>query len=162
MKKKCLIITILLAVLSFAFVSYTSAATNMDNAVNGVRNFVGGAENVVEDAGKGVANGIKDGVNAIGNGARNVTTGIENGMSHDNNSNDTMRTTGTIDGDNGGYTATRTSTDAGSAGLFGNVSNNVWTWMVLAIAGIIIVALVMFYAKQNNITTYNHNDNDDE
>ncbi len=162
MKKKCFITAILLAVLSFAFVSYTSAANGMDNAVNGIRNFVGGTENVVEDAGKGIANGIKGGVNAIGNGAKNVTNGIENGMNRDNNQNDNMRTTGTIDGNNGGYTATRTSTDAGNTGLFGNVSNNVWTWMVLAIAGIIIVALVMYYAKQNNITTYTHDDGDDE
>jgi len=162
MKKKFFIIAILFAIFSFAFISYTLAATNMDNAVNGIRNFVGGAENVVEDAGKGAVNGIKDGVNAIGNGAKSVTNGIENGMNRDGNRNDTMRTTGTIDGNNGGYTATRTSADTGAAGLFGNVSNNVWTWMVLAIVGIVIVALVMYYAKQNNITTYTHDDNDDE
>lgn len=162
MKKKLFVTAIILAIFSFALIPYTFAKTNMDNAVNGIRNFVGGTENVIEDAGKGVANGIKDGVNAIGNGAKDVTNGIENGMSHDGNRNDTMRTTGTIDGNNGGYTATRTSTDTGAAGLFGNVSNNVWTWMVLAIVGIVIVALVMYYARQNNITTYTHDDGDDE
>ena len=162
MKKKLFVTAIILAIFSFALIPYTFAKTNMDNAVNGIRNFVGGTENVIEDAGKGVANGIKDGVNAIGNGAKDVTNGIENGMSRDGNRNDTMRTTGTIDGNNGGYTATRTSTDTGAAGLFGNVSNNVWTWMVLAIVGIVIVALVMYYARQNNITTYTHDDGDDE
>lgn len=162
MKKKLFVTAIILAIFSFALIPYTFAKTNMDNAVNGIRNFVGGTENVIEDAGKGVANGIKGGVNAIGNGAKDVTNGIENGMSHDGNRNDTMRTTGTIDGNNGGYTATRTSTDTGAAGLFGNVSNNVWTWMVLAIVGIVIVALVMYYARQNNITTYTHDDGDDE
>lgn len=152
MKKKLFITAILLTIFTFAFISNVFANTGMDNAVNGIRNFVGGAENVMEDAGKGVVNGVKDGANAVGNGARDVANGIDNGMNRDN------RATG----NNGGYTATRTSADTGATGLFGNVSNDVWTWMVLAIVGIIIVALVMYYAKQNNITTYNHDDNDDE
>ena len=156
MKKKLFITAIILAIFTFAFIPNVFANTGMDNAVNGIRNFVGGAENVVEDAGKGAVNGIKDGVNAIGNGARDVTNGIDNGMNRDN------RTSGITTDNNGGYTATRTSADTGATGLFGNVSNDVWTWMVLAIVGIIIVALVMYYAKQNNITTYNHDDNDDE
>lgn len=152
MKKKLFITAILLTIFTFAFISNVFANTGMDNAVNGIRNFVGGAENVMEDAGKGVVNGVKDGANAVGNGARDVANGIDNGMNRDD------RTAG----NNGGYTATRTSADTGATGLFGNVSNDVWTWMVLAIVGIIIVALVMYYAKQNNITTYNHDDNDDE
>ena len=152
MKKKLFITAIVLAIFTFAFIPNVFANTDMDNAVNGIRNFVGGAENVMEDAGKSVVNGVKDGANAVGNGARDVANGIDNGMNRDN------RTSG----NNGGYTATRTSADTGATGLFGNVSNDVWTWMVLAIVGIIIVALVMYYAKQNNITTYNHDDNDDE
>lgn len=155
MKKKLFIAAILLSIFTFAFIPNVFANTGMDNAVNGIRNFVGGAENVVEDAGKGVVDGVKDGVNAVGNGARDVVNGIDNGMNRDN------RTTG-VTMNNGGYTATRTSADTGATGLFGNVSNDIWTWMVLAIVGIIIVALVMYYAKQNNMTTYDHDDNDDE
>ena len=155
MKKKLFITAILLAIFTFAFLPNAFANTGMDNAVNGIRNFVGGTENVMEDAGKGVVNGVKDGVNAVGNGARDVANGIDNGMNRDNRAND-------MTPNNGGYTATRTSTDTGATGLFGNVSNDIWTWMVLAIVGIVIVALVMYYAKQNNITTYHHDDNDDE
>ena len=156
MKKKLFITAIVLAIFTFAFIPNAFANTDMDNAVNGIRNFVGGAENVMEDAGKSVVNGVKDGANAVGNGARDVANGIDNGMNRDN------ITSGVATGNNGGYTATRTSADTGATALFGNVSNDVWTSMVLAIVGIIIVALVMYYAKQNNITTYNHDDNDDE
>ena len=155
MKKKLFITAIVLAIFTFAFIPNAFANTGMDNAVNGIRNFVGGTENVMENAGKGVVNGVKDGVNAVGNGARDVANGIDNGMNRDNRISD-------MTPNNGGYTATRTSADTGATGLFANVSNNIWTWMVLAIVGIIIVALVMYYAKQNNITTYNHDDNDDE
>ena len=156
MKKKLFITAIVLAIFTFAFIPNAFENTDMDNAVNGIRNFVGGAENVMEDAGKSVVNGVKDGANAVGNGARDVANGIDNGMNRDN------RTSSMTTDNNGGYTATRTSADTGATGLFGNVSNDVWTWMVLAIVGIIIVALVMYYAKQNNITTYNQYDNDDE
>ena len=47
-------------------------------------------------------------------------------------------------------------------GIFGNVTNNVWTWAILAVVGIVIVSLVMYYAKQNDVTTYNYTDDDDE
>lgn len=158
MKKKLFVTAILLAIFSFAFVSFTFAANGMDEAVNGVRNFVGGAENVVEDAGKGAVTGIRDGLNTIGNGAKDVTKDAENGM------NDNM---GRNNGDNG-YDATRTATGieprggtTDGGGFFANISGNVWTWVILAIAAIVIVALVMYYAKQGNVTTYNHNDNDE-
>ena len=158
MKKKLFITAIILAIISFAFIPNTFAANGMSNAVNDIRNFVGGAENVIEDAGKDVANGIRSGINAMEDGAQDVTNGMENGMNNDYNNN-----MGTIDNGNGnnGYTAVRTASETGAAGLFGN-SSNIWTWVVLAIVGIIIVALVMYYAKQNNVTTYTHNDDDDE
>ena len=65
MKNKFFIVATLLAILSLFAVSYTFATTN---AVNDVRNVVGGAENVIEDAGKGIVNGVKDGMNTVKNG----------------------------------------------------------------------------------------------
>ncbi len=147
MKKKLFVSAILFAIFSLCLISFSFAANNgVDNAVNGIRNFVGGTENVIEDAGKDAANGIRGGINDIGNGANELTGDMGNGMMGESGNN--------------GYTATRTSTDAGVAGIFG--LNNVGTWIVLAIVGIVIVALVMYYAKQNNTITYNHNDVDDE
>ncbi len=156
MKKKLIISTILLTIISLLTFSYSFAANNsMSNAADSVRNFVGGAENAIEDAGKDAANGIRSGINAVGDGARNLTSDAQNGMSGMNQDDGT---TGT-----GNYTATRTGSDADGAGLLTGVSNNVWTWLVIAIVGIIIVALVMFYAKQNtNVTTYYNDDDDDD
>lgn len=144
MKNKFFIVATLLAILSLFAVSYTFATTN---AVNDVRNFVGGAENVIEDAGKGVANGIRSGLNSIDNGAKTVGNDVTNGMNN-------MGTT------TNNYTATRTGA-ATDNGLLGNVSNTVWSWLIIAIVAIIIIALVLFYANQNkNTTTYHNDDNE--
>ena len=133
MKNKFFIVATLLAILSLFAVSYTFATTN---AVNDVRNVVGGAENVIEDAGKGIVNGVKDGMNTVKNGAKDVGNDVKNGM------NDMGRTTNN-------YTATRTATTTDN-GLLGNVSNTVWSWLIIAIVAIVIVALVLFYANQND------------
>ena len=144
MKNKFFIVATLLAILSLFAVSYTFATTN---AVNDVRNVVGGAENVIEDTGKGIANGVRDGMNTVENGAKNVGNDVKNGM------NDMGRTTNN-------YTATRTATTTDN-GLLGNVSNTVWSWLIIAIVAIVIVALVLFYANQNkNTTTYHNDDNE--
>ena len=144
MKNKFFIVATLLAILSLFAVSYTFATTN---AVNDVRNVVGGAENVIEDAGKGIVNGVKDGMNTVKNGAKDVGNDVKNGM------NDMGRTTNN-------YTATRTATTTDN-GLLGNVSNTVWSWLIIAIVAIVIVALVLFYANQNkNPTTYHNDDNE--
>lgn len=140
MKKKLLVVAILLSVFSFLLISSAFANTNMDTAVNGVRNFVGGAENVIEDAGQGVTNGVKNGMNTIDNGARNMTAGTSNGN----------------DNYNASRTTTRATTDSNTTGMFN--TTNIWTWVVLAIVGAVIVGLVMYYAKQNNVNVYNNND----
>ncbi len=174
MEKKFLVVATLLTIISFFTFSYVFAATNNNtgsNVVNGVRDFVGGAENVIEDAGKGVANGIRSGINGIEGTANNMSNDVQNSNNNgqNNNSNDqnamnqndTVGAIGTMDtnGNNGGYTATRTSAEGG---MFSNISDTVWTWTILAIVGVIIVALVLYYAKQNNnVTTYHHNDDDD-
>lgn len=144
MKNKFFIVATLLAILSLFAVSYTFATTN---AVNDVRNAVGGAENVIEDTGKGIANGVRNGMNTVENGAKDVGNDVKNGM------NDMGRTTNN-------YNATRTATTTNN-GLLGNVSNTVWSWLIIAIVAILIVALVLFYANQNkNTTTYHNDDNE--
>lgn len=158
MKKKFLIVATLLVIFSFFTFSYTFAANNtMDNAVNGVRNFVGGTENVIEDASRNAANGIRSGINSIDNSMQDANNDMM-----DNGNATTGSGTPNATNENTNYTATRTGTDTtGATGLFGNVSNSVWSWLILAIVGIIIVALVLFYANQNrNVTTYHNDDNE--
>ena len=169
MTNKILIVTTLLVAFLFFATSYTFAANNMgSDMVNGVRNVVGGAENAIEDAGRGIVNGVRSGTNTVENGAENATNGMRNGMdnmTNDTNTNgdttnntDTNATTGNMDN---GYTATRTTGDTTGTGLFGNISESVWTWLIVGVAGIAIVSLVMFYGKQHSVTTY-RNDDDEE
>ncbi len=146
MKKKTWIATaITLAVLLFGF-SYSFAANNMgQEAVNGVRNVVGGAENIVEDTAGGIAGGIKNGVSDVTNGAQNIANGAM--------TSDTTR--------NGGYSATRTATtrmaDTGS-GTFLGMGATAWGWLIMAIVGIVTIALVWYYGKEHE-ENYSHNDN---
>ncbi len=147
MKKKIYIsIIAIIAITLFSF-SYTFA-NNEITAVDGIRNVVGGAENVVEDAGRGIVDGMRNitsnGENAMGN----VTRDIGNTMQNAGNG-----ISGSLTTDNNNYNATRTTTrsavDAGE-GTFLGMNSTMWTWLIMAVVGIAIVALVWMYAKQNN------------
>lgn len=146
---------------SFTFVSATNGLAS--DAINGVRNVVGGAENAVEGAAKGIGNGIKTGVDATGNAARNTAEGVGNAIGGTRNSTDTSRNNSVIGtmttnngGTNDGYTAQRTATDA----TFLGISSNMWTWAILALVAIAIISLIWGYAKQDNYERTSHEDND--
>lgn len=62
------------------------------------------------------------------------------------NSRDTLFST---DNNNGDYTTTRTNATGNIMGM----NTMTWTWFTLAVAAILIVALVWYYASQSNKTT---------
>ena len=143
-KKSLLIVGLLIAVIlmfatTFSFATDDHGAmTGVNDAVNGVRNTIGGAENAVEGA-------VKDVTDTTKNATDNTTNmGI--------NRNDTQSTN---------YTANRTATTgtATNAGTFLGMSSTMWTWLILAIAGVAIIALVWYYSNQLT-KTRNYNDND--
>ena len=145
MKKKLYItILTLLAILTFS-ISYTFASNNMA-AVDGIRNVVGGAENVVENAGKGIVDGVRNVTSAGQNTMENVTGGARTQTQNTGNK--------IVDGTANGYTATRTTTTRAATGTntgtFLGMNSTAWTWLIMAIVGIAIVALVWMYAKQNH------------
>ena len=139
MKRKALIISIIAIIISLFSISYTFAANGkMDNVANGIRNFVGGAENVIEDAGSAVGNTVRDGMNTIGNGAKDVENAGENvvGAATDNR-------------DNNGYTATRTSgTTDGNDGA--GVSSNMYVWWIVGITAVGIIVLLWAYFREKS------------
>ena len=144
MKRKALIISIIAIIISLFSISYTFAANGkMDNVANGIRNFVGGAENIVEDAGSAVGNTVRDGMNTIGNGAKDVENAGENivGTATDDNR------------DDNGYTATRTSgTVDGNDGA--GASTNMYVWWIVAVTAVGIIVLLWSYFReksQNNM-----------
>ncbi len=147
MKKKLYITLLTLVAIIFFSFSYTFAANDM-SVVDGIRNVVGGAENVVEDAGKGVVDGVRNVTSGGENVMENVAGDIGNGVQNTGN-----KVAGSLRNDNNNYDATRTSTNA-AEGTFLGMNSTVWTWLIMAVVGIAIVALVWMYAKQNN-NSYN-------
>lgn len=143
MKKKFLLIF----VATILFLSIAISSFAMNNVANGVRNFVGGTENVIEDAGKGMYNGVKSGLNTVGEGARNVVTDTKSGMQDAGNTMTGMVTGNDNNNNNNGYTATRTSTgDTTVAGM----STNTWSWIIIGITIAGIVALIWAYMSQKS------------
>lgn len=138
MNKKILsaIITFLFCLFAFNLCLATDNHPIQD-AANSVRNVVGGAENVIE-------NGVKD----IGNATKNGTNSVEGAMNSagDNIKNTTNNFTSERRTNDDTYTAQRTSTNAGST--FMGMNSTVWTWLIIGIAAIAIVALVWYYSMQ--------------
>lgn len=123
-------------------------AENMNNGgqevVNGIRNAVGGAENVMEDTATGIVNGIKNGTSSLEN-SMNDNMNTTNMMDNNNNS------TRNMNSDASNYTATRTATtDTTVAGL----DANTWMWIAIIAAIIGIVALVWSFIRDNNTRNY--------
>lgn len=150
MSKKLTISALLIITLLFVCsMSFAAENTLLQDGVNSVRNFVGGAENVVEDAAQGAAGAIKNGTNNIENGLNTAVDDMNNNdnMNNDNNNNgnnDDNFMAGTTDNNNNGnYTAARTATFMGMDG-------NTWTWLIIGIVGIAIIALVWAYSMQEN------------
>lgn len=153
----------ILTILTFAFsFTYVFAANSAKNVVNDVRNVVGGAENTVEDAAKDVTNASKNITGGLENDAKDVTDNNKNSNNmEDQDKQDTYmdnslsRTEDHVE--NTAYAATRTSTD--NPTLMG-MSSTAWTWLILGIAAIAIIALVWYYSMQLTGNNYD-NGNDD-
>lgn len=133
MYKKLLISVLALIIGIFSF-TISFANNGMQEAADGVRNVVGGAENAMEDAARGISNASKDATSKMEQGANNVGNNIMN-----NN-----------------YTATRTSTTTDNT--FMGMNATAWTWLILGIAAIAIVALVWYYSMQLRSNDYDGRD----
>lgn len=99
---------------------------------------------------------ITDSINKTGDSVRNVTNDVMNGVNGNaRNNNNNNYNNGNYNRNNNtdnnvftnGYNAVRTSVDDVATG---NMSTTTWIWIILAVAAIIIVAMVWYYAVQNN------------
>lgn len=161
MNKKIFISTLLIiSLLLISSLSFAAENTLLQDGVNGIRNFVGGAENVIEDTARGAAGAIKNGANNVENSLNTAVDDITNNndnMNDDNNNNnnnnndDNNYMVGITDNNNNNenYTAARTATFMGMDG-------NTWTWFIIGIVGIAIIALVWAYSMQETRTEHNH------
>lgn len=141
-KKIYVSFAILLSIMfSITFCFATSNTDGLGNTVNDVRNFVGGVENTVENAALDITDTSK-----------NITGDMENGMNSDAKTNGTMGIT-TKENSSSQYSTARTSTDNTVMGM----TSTAWTWIILAIVAIAIIALVWYYSMQiTNSNMYNH------
>lgn len=138
-KKIFLVATIITGLLFIS--SHTFANNDLQKAGNSVRNVVGGAENAVEGAVGSAAGAIKNGTNDIGNTGNNLVKDMKDGTDRTH-----TKTTGTTANRNTGtgYNARRT------AATFAGMTSTAWTWLILGIAAIAIIALVWYYSAQNS------------
>ena len=147
-------IFVALAILTIGIFSFSICFANNDHmledAANGVRNVVGGAENAIEDGARDIANTTKGATGAAENSMDNATGMTENTNNNNNNNNSEMN--GNDRTNSHTYIATRTST---TDSRFMGMNATAWTWLILGIAGIAIVALVWYYGSQMRT---NHDD----
>ena len=150
-------ILINLLIISFFFFTCTFCFANeganmIKDAANDVRNVVGNAENTVENAAKDVSNASKDATGDMEQAGNNAGNDMTNNQENGNNAR-------ANNGNNGSdeYTATRTSTDT-TANTFMGMTANAWTWLILGIVAIAIIALVWYYSAQIRSSDYDHKD----
>ena len=132
MKRKALFI-----VLTFTLILFICS---ISFATNDVKNGISNITNTMVDGAARLGNDVKSGINnasdTVENGARDLGNAMSNGMQNmDNNM-------------NSDYNATRTTASDMTSG---NATNpNVWTWIAIAVAGIVIVGLVWYYAVEHD------------
>ena len=96
--------------------------------------------NSLDKTGDSVRNVADDVMDATGNTMRSMGNTMTDNTSANNGRN------GYVANENG-YNAVRTSVDEATTG---NMSTTTWIWIILAVAAIVIVSMVWYYAVQNN------------
>ena len=133
MRKKSFILLTILLFISISTISFADMTNDIKNTVNGATNtVVDGTRNLVEDVRSGIGtveNKVENGLKDVGNATMNVTNDV-------------------VDNSNDNYAATRTATE--DVSIINNTAASTWTWIAVAIAGIVIVGLVWYYATERN------------
>ena len=86
--------------------------------------------------------------------SENNNNNDNNNNNNDNANNNDNNNANNDNNDNGNYTATRTSADNTMLGM----NSTAWTWIILGIAAVGIIAIVWYYTSQVN----SHNNRNDE
>ncbi len=154
MYKKLLISGALLLTIIFSF-SFCFANNGFQDVANGVRNIVGDAENAVEGAVKDISNASKNATGDMENAANNIGNNIKDSFDG-NTAKDTNNDSRTMTGTTTNYDATRTST--GTDNTFMGMNSTVWTWLIIGIAAVAIIALIWYYSMQFNSNNYDNKD----
>lgn len=166
MSKKILLSAVLLTAVVFSF-SFVFAENNMaqdavnmtQDAGNAVKdsidktgNTMQNAGNAVMDAGNGVMNAANNVVDGAAGAINTLTEDRNTDTTPDGNNNDDNNNTqtGMTNNNTTGYTATRT---AGEGTLLG-MNATTWTWIIMGLVAISIIALVWYYSMQTTDRHY--------
>lgn len=146
--KKFIISTIIFTIVLLCFYTFSFAANdilkNAKDTTNSIGNAIGDTSNNAKNVIGNAENTVEDGFKSAGNSIKGATGNVENTM--ENSSNGVMA--GLNNNDN--YNTTRTAT----SGNFLGMSSTGWTWLILAVVGIVIVGLVWYYGAQYEHTNY--------
>lgn len=125
MSKKFIFLIGLLVISIFTFATSFSFATDdiVNNTVDGARNMVNDAERAVEDT-------VKDMGNTVQNSANKAGDNMNNSSNYNANRTATTRNVGT------------------DSDTFLGMNSTAWTWITLAVAAVVIVALVWYYSNK--------------
>lgn len=149
MNKKIIISLLVILCIVFSFsICFANNENGLQKAADDVRNVVGGAENTIENAAKDISNASKDATGSLENDMNEKT--------NSNNNNDNNQKTDTTRS-NSNYNTTRVSTN----NVMG-MTQNAWTWLIVGIAAIAIIAVIWYYSMQLNTTSRHYHDNNDD
>ena len=138
MKKKFFVMSTLLISLLLISASSAFANTNMVNTV----------EHAVQNVTSTTGNVINRGVDAT----RNTVSGVEQGTQKAGNTLVSGTTSKNVNNaTTGNYNATRTN-----ANTWLGMTSNAWTWLILGIVAVAIVALVWFFAREKDVSTHSN------
>ena len=139
MTKKILIaLMILFATLFLSNTVFAESA--IQNGMNDAGSEVKDSWNKIGGAVQDVGNNVRGAINSVEGAANDAMNGNKH---NDNQNNDQNK--GIMNNDNG-YTATRTSTDTENNVL--GMNSTAWTWAVIVVLGVAIVALIWYYEAQ--------------
>lgn len=122
-RKTFIILSILFAILFISTISFAN---------NDIKDGVHSATDAIIDGASNLANDARKGVGAIENTVEDGAKDIGNAMHHDNTN---------------AYTTTRTATTGTTTN---GMNSTLWTWVILAVAAVVIIGLIWYYASQNN------------
>lgn len=143
MQKKFVTIFAIIIAIIFSFSVCFAAEDLLKDASNTVKDAVNNTEDAVEGAVHNAGNTIHDSTEKAKNTMENAGNKVEE--TGNNLEKDMKNTTSMVTNtNNDGYTAARTSTN----GTFMGMNATAWTWLILGIAAIAIIAVVWYYSTR--------------
>lgn len=150
MTKKIILVVLVGAILSlccgFCFAADSQGKNvNLGNEISSSLNkgadSIGNVANGIVGTGERVVNGVGDAFRDMGNNNN------DNNQNNNNNSNNGMWNNNGTNTD--GYSTTRT-TAQGTQATNGIMSTTTWMWIIFAVAAVIIIAAIWYYAMQGS------------